>query len=223
MSLRWWKCSLTCRRGWCSPEGYGRSTSRWASRSPWAPGVRNRRRGRCQRNTAVWQPGSSMVSHPNSAYSSHNNLLVSSMKVRAHNELMWYDRQHRVSTLFPNTNNARQTLLSYSVHLVNMDTSCKLKKNPKTTWLIWWHILVNEWLTSTKTFGIGSSRSPQLAATSTRAAKSSKIACFCRCRTEIVILSVWQHYEKNPYSDGCFCLETKTVILSLQSNSEEAR
>lgn len=65
---------LTCRPGWCSPEGYGRNTSRWASRSRWGPGVHNRRRGRCQRNTAAWQPGSSTAPLPNSAYSSHSNL-----------------------------------------------------------------------------------------------------------------------------------------------------
>lgn len=68
--------TLTCRQGWCSPEDYGQSKSRWVSLSLWVPGVHIHKRGQCQRSTAVWRPGSSMAPHPNSACSSHSNLLI---------------------------------------------------------------------------------------------------------------------------------------------------
>lgn len=71
---------LTCRQVWCSPGGFGQSNSRLFSPFLWVPGAHSHRRGQCQRNTAVWRPGSSMGSHPSSAYSSHSNLLVKTWK-----------------------------------------------------------------------------------------------------------------------------------------------
>lgn len=72
--LKCWIYFLTSRRRCRSPGGYGRNTALPVALSLWGPGARNRRRGRCQRNTAAWPPGSSMAPHPNSAYSSHSNL-----------------------------------------------------------------------------------------------------------------------------------------------------
>lgn len=74
---KWCKClnlPLTCRQGWCSPEGYGQSRSRWVSLSLWVPDVHSHRRAQCQRNTSAWRPGSSTAPRPNIAYSSRSNL-----------------------------------------------------------------------------------------------------------------------------------------------------
>lgn len=84
---------LTCRLGLCSPEGYVQSMSRWASLSLWVPGAHNHRRGQCQRSREVWQQGNSTAPHPNTAYSTHSNLLVD-MQRHGKQSILWTAERH---------------------------------------------------------------------------------------------------------------------------------
>lgn len=67
---------------WCSPDGLGRSKSRWVFRSLWGPDVHSRKTEQCQRNTVEWPRERRMALLPDSAYSIHNNLGI-------HNKGLW--------------------------------------------------------------------------------------------------------------------------------------